>query len=314
MRISRHRRSHLISVTTAALLLGALPGSAAQALTPPGAGAAGHRLGAKPMDYDEVDCEGPAEGNVYEKPPQTGPPKTTPAKDPERKPAKEPAKDTPKGTAPAKDPEHKPAKEPERKPPKPPETAPAKPPEDPQQKPYEDWKNTRHKARAATSAAPRALPRKWPRNMPDRDEALRMLGELDVKPFDSRGYDRAFFGTSCWVRHGVDRCTTREIALKYHSVVPATLDGKCRVVGGKWHSEYDNRDMADPTHVDVDHIVSLRNAWGSGARTWSAEKREEFANDLSATPQLIVVSTWSNRRKGDKGPDKWLSLIHISCV
>ncbi|MEU1354491.1 DUF1524 domain-containing protein [Streptomyces cinnamoneus] len=163
-------------------------------------------------------------------------------------------------------------------------------------------------ANGAAAKAPqhRALPMNWPRHIPDRDEAVRMLDELEVQPFSSKGYDRKHFGATCWVRHGVNRCTTREIALKLQSVVPATLDGLCRVVGGKWHSEYDNRDMADPAHMDVDHIVPLRHAWGSGASTWSPRKRQEFANDMTATPQLIVVSTWSNRRKGDKGPDRWL--------
>ncbi|MFE5868554.1 HNH endonuclease family protein [Streptomyces roseifaciens] len=159
-----------------------------------------------------------------------------------------------------------------------------------------------------------ALPLKWPRNLPDRKEAVRMLGELEVKPFSSKGYHRRHFGSACWVPHGVDRCTTRQIALKFQSVVPATLDGRCKVVGGRWHSEYDNRDMADPAHVDIDHVVPLRHAWGSGARAWTAKKRQEFANDLAASPQLIAVSTWANRRKGDKGPEKWMPAAGAECL
>ncbi|QLE72442.1 HNH endonuclease [Streptomyces rectiverticillatus] len=160
----------------------------------------------------------------------------------------------------------------------------------------------------------RSLPLKWPRNLPDRKEAVRMLGELKVKPFSSTGYHRKHFGSACWVPHGIDRCTTRQIALKFQSVVPATLDGRCKVVGGRWHSEYDNRDMADPAHVDIDHVVPLRHAWGSGARTWTAKKRQEFANDLAASPQLIAVSTWANRRKGDKGPEKWMPVAGAECL
>ncbi|GHC64470.1 GmrSD restriction endonuclease domain-containing protein [Streptomyces cinnamoneus] len=208
------------------------------------------------------------------------------------------------------------AKAPEGMPPKAPDGEHARTAEGTQPKTAE---GTHPKApEAAPSAAPkdapakeapathRALPMNWPRNIPDRDDAARMLDELDVQPFSSKGYDRRHFGGACWVRHGINRCTTRELVLKLQSVVPATLDGLCRVVGGKWRSEYDNRDMADPTHIDVDHIVPLRNAWGSGASSWTPRKRQEFANDMTATPQLIAVSTWSNRRKGDKGPDKWL--------
>ncbi|MEV4922092.1 HNH endonuclease family protein [Streptomyces roseoverticillatus] len=168
-----------------------------------------------------------------------------------------------------------------------------------------------------TSPAPhhrgRGLPAKWPRNMPGTKEAVRMLDELKVRTFSSRGYQRKHFGASCWVRHGVDQCTTRQVLLKLQSVVPATLDGRCKVIGGRWHSEYDNRDMADPAHVDVDHIVPLRNAWGSGASHWTDRKRREFANDLTGSPQLITVSTWANRRKGDKGPDQWMPAAGGEC-
>ncbi|MGK5548270.1 HNH endonuclease family protein [Streptomyces sp. URMC 127] len=169
------------------------------------------------------------------------------------------------------------------------------------------------KTAPGTTPHHRGLPLRWPRNIPDREEAERMLGDLKVRKFNGKGYHRKYFGSTCWVRHGVDRCTTRQVALKIQSDAPVTLDGMCKVVGGRWHSEYDNRDMADPAHVDVDHVVPLRQAWGSGARNWTAKKRLEFANDLTASPQLIAVSTWTNRRKGDKGPDKWLPRAGAQC-
>ncbi|GHG54636.1 HNH endonuclease family protein [Streptomyces griseocarneus] len=152
---------------------------------------------------------------------------------------------------------------------------------------------------------------KWPRNMPDLDDATRMLRELEVRPFDSKGFDRTQFGgKSCWVLHGADKCSTRELALKALSDVPVTLRGSCKVVGGSWHSAYDNMTLTNPLRVDIDHIVPLRVAWGSGARDWPEYKRRAFANDLSGSPQLIAVSTWSNRDKGDKMPDKWLPQGH----
>ncbi|MEU4210223.1 DUF1524 domain-containing protein [Streptomyces sp. NPDC026206] len=309
-----YRRLTVPSVITAALMLGgaALPGTAAGA-APRSGPAPAHVAG--PTDYEEAACEGPApgEGDVYSRPPRVGPPKGVLPKDPQGTHHKDPHgthhKD-PQGTPardsagmPHKDPAATPAKDPAGMPHKDPAAAPVK---DPAGKPHEDPAAAPVKAPVGAHAQHRSLPLKWPRGIPERDEAVRMLEELDVKPFNSKGYDRSRFGSACWVRHGVDRCTTREIVLKFQSLVPATLDGKCRVVGGQWHSEYDNRIMADPVHMDVDHIVPLRHAWGSGANTWSPEKLQEFANDLTASPQLIVVSTWSNRRKGDKGPDKWL--------
>ncbi|MEU1375085.1 HNH endonuclease family protein [Streptomyces triculaminicus] len=152
---------------------------------------------------------------------------------------------------------------------------------------------------------------KWPRNMPDLEDATRMLRELDVRAFDSKGFERTRFGgKSCWVLHGADKCSTRELALKALSETPATLQGNCKVVGGRWHSAYDNMTLTNPLRVDIDHIVPLRVAWGSGARDWPEHKRRAFANDLSGSPQLIAVSTWSNREKGDKMPDKWLPKGH----
>ncbi|GAA2715164.1 MULTISPECIES: HNH endonuclease family protein [Streptomyces] len=283
------RATTVVSAISAAALLATLPGAAREgapaAARPQGAGAAmAHKAPQAPQDYEETACEGspPEEGDIYSRPPKTGPDSSPPGGRPQTSPSK----------------------------------APDRPPRDRPPRDSGDSRDSFEEDRAATGAAAgsvaayeRPLPLKWPRNMPDRDEAVRMLAELDVKPFDSKGYDRKHFGAACWVQHGVDRCTTRQVALKLHSDVPATLDGPCRVVGGKWHSEYDNRTMADPVHVDLDHVVSLRNAWGSGARDWTPQKRLEFANDLTASPELIAVSTWTNRRKGDKSPDQWLPQL-----
>ncbi|MEU5435978.1 HNH endonuclease family protein [Streptomyces sp. NPDC020719] len=148
---------------------------------------------------------------------------------------------------------------------------------------------------------------KWPANIPDLDDARRMLSELEVGTFDSKGFQRtAFGGKSCWVLHGANKCSTRELALKALSDIPATLKDGCKVVGGRWRSAYDGMTLTNPLRVDIDHIVPLKAAWGSGARDWPEYKRRAFANDLSGAPQLIAVSTWSNRAKDDKGPDKWL--------
>ncbi|MFG2395215.1 DUF1524 domain-containing protein [Streptomyces lavendulae] len=51
-------------------------------------------------------------------------------------------------------------------------------------------------------------------------------------------------------------------------------------------------------------MVPLANAWRSGAGSWTAERRKEFANDLTR-PQLFAVSAATNRAKGDQGPEDW---------
>ncbi|MEU7134714.1 DUF1524 domain-containing protein [Streptomyces sp. NPDC046261] len=313
--VTRRHRLTLPSAITVALAISgtALPGAAAFAAPQLGPAPAHQRHTASPADYDETDCEGPAEGDgdVYTRPPVTGQP--TKEEDAEQ-PKGKPPQDRPKGR-PARDADH--AKTPQAKEPDHPKAEPARKPEQPKAQPAKEPGHPKAPAAQKPGARPapsgvrpashRGLPLKWPKNIPDRDDAARMLDELEVRTFNSKGYDRRHFGgAACWVRHGVNRCTTREMALKIQSIVPARLEGKCKVVGGQWHSEYDNRTMNDPLHVDVDHIVPLRHAWGSGASSWPAAKRQEFANDLTASPQLIVVSTWSNRRKGDKAPDKWM--------
>jgi len=54
-----------------------------------------------------------------------------------------------------------------------------------------------------------------------------------------------------------------------------------------------------------DHVVPLKEAWISGARSWTAAQREAFANDLTR-PQLVAVTDNLNQAKGDKDVAKWV--------
>ena len=55
--------------------------------------------------------------------------------------------------------------------------------------------------------------------------------------------------------------------------------------------------------MDVDHVVSLGDAWQKGAATWSAGKRLAFANDPL---NLLAVDAAANRAKGDGDTATWL--------
>lgn len=55
--------------------------------------------------------------------------------------------------------------------------------------------------------------------------------------------------------------------------------------------------------VQIDHIVPLALAWDLGARTWTDEMRERFANDPA---NLLAVSGGANQDKGDKPPSVWM--------
>jgi hypothetical protein len=46
-----------------------------------------------------------------------------------------------------------------------------------------------------------------------------------------------------------------------------------------------------------DHLVPLKEAWLSGARDWTPQQREAFANDLTR-PQLVAITRKVNEEKG----------------
>ena len=52
-------------------------------------------------------------------------------------------------------------------------------------------------------------------------------------------------------------------------------------------------------------MVPLSNAWRSGARNWTTDRRRAFANDLR-NPQLIAVDDSTNQAKSDQGPEDWM--------
>jgi hypothetical protein len=58
--------------------------------------------------------------------------------------------------------------------------------------------------------------------------------------------------------------------------------------------------------LDIDHMVSLAEAWDSGASTWSTQRREAYANDQGAAISLVAVTARSNRSKADQDPAQWL--------
>jgi hypothetical protein len=78
---------------------------------------------------------------------------------------------------------------------------------------------------------------------------------------------------------------------------------RCRVVAGRWISPFTNRVIQNASDIDIDHVVPLAWAWERGAREWSRDKRERFAND---PVNLLPVELTLNRSKGAKGPDQWL--------
>ncbi|MFI5585282.1 HNH endonuclease family protein [Amycolatopsis sp. NPDC051758] len=132
-------------------------------------------------------------------------------------------------------------------------------------------------------------------------EARTQLGALQVAVRGTMdGYSREKFPH--WDK--VDgACDTREQVLKRDGK-DVSVDSQCAAKSGTWVSAYDGETWTKASDVDIDHMVPLGQAWISGAKSWTTERREQFANDL-VRPQLHAVTDNLNEQKSDKAPDQW---------
>lgn len=129
---------------------------------------------------------------------------------------------------------------------------------------------------------------------------------------------RGRFGPDTWPDLDRNGCTTRQDVLVRQAVSVTTRriavhDGTCEeAVAGTWIDPYTGstltfsnlKDPAQAQRLQIDHVVSLYDAWVSGARDWTDEQRVIFANDLAA-PELRAVSGDTNFAKGRAGPETW---------
>ena len=121
-------------------------------------------------------------------------------------------------------------------------------------------------------------------------ESLRIEPEYEATP-----YDRSEFPH--WDDEDGDGMNTRLEILSLE---------KIENVG--WYSRWDGEWYAgegglSAPRFDIDHIVSLKEAWVSGADEWSAFDKDGFADDML---NLTAVTASSNRSKGAKDAAEWL--------
>ena len=135
--------------------------------------------------------------------------------------------------------------------------------------------------------------------------ALSLLSKISVQREQPAGYSRSLF--KHWVDADKDSCDTREEVLIIESTSPAQVDAYgCKVIEGNWLSPYDNMGHTNPSELDIDHMIPLKEAWDSGAHNWSSSQRQLFANDLSDPRSLIAVTAGQNRSKSDRDPSNWI--------
>jgi uncharacterized protein DUF1524 len=111
---------------------------------------------------------------------------------------------------------------------------------------------------------------------------------------------------------GHNGCDTRNdvLAKQLTEVTYKAGSHQCVVMSGTLQDPYTGRTIsfrkAAASKVQIDHIYPLARAWDLGASTWPAQRRVDFANDL--TDNLLAVDGSTNASKSDQGPGEWLPL------
>jgi Protein of unknown function (DUF1524) len=159
----------------------------------------------------------------------------------------------------------------------------------------------------------------------DATQARAALNRLVVRPRPrgTEGYVRDAFGSD-WIDTDHDGCNQRDDVLLRDAVAGTTWvqqQGACDhdVLAGTWHDPYtghtltftDLKDLRQAEAIQIDHVVPLAEAWVSGARGWSRERREQFANDLG---ELLAVDGPTNMSKGDGDPASWRPRKGYQCT
>lgn len=137
--------------------------------------------------------------------------------------------------------------------------------------------------------------------------ALAVLNQLEVKGRAPKtGYSRAAF--THWSDLNRDGCDSRNEILKRDltQIVFKTGTRDCKVISGQLLDPFSGKTLifsSSKSTVDIDHLVSLSNAWQTGAAYFDKKTRESLANDPL---NLLAVDAKLNRQKGDADAATWL--------
>ncbi|MBU4215703.1 MAG: DUF1524 domain-containing protein [Actinobacteria bacterium] len=141
--------------------------------------------------------------------------------------------------------------------------------------------------------------------------ALVAVAALTVTdPATASGYDRDLFGYRA-VDLDKNGCDTRNDILARDLTATTAKAGTndCVVTTGTLTDPYSGTTIAfhrgsdTSADVQIDHVVSLQNAWLSGASTWDTTRRQQLGNDPL---NLLAVSGPLSAQKSDKDAASWL--------
>ena len=140
--------------------------------------------------------------------------------------------------------------------------------------------------------------------------AVIVLETLSVKGRAPKtGYSREAFGPS-WADADYNGCDTRNDMLR-RDLVDIVLKPRtrgCVVLEGVLVDPYSGEEIRfikgeSSDRIDIDHVVSLSNAWQTGMFQRGPEERRIFAND---SLNLLAVQGRLNSQKGDGDAATWL--------
>lgn len=127
------------------------------------------------------------------------------------------------------------------------------------------------------------------------------------------GYERSCDGGSgcvfgpAWADVDGNGCDQRDDVLHRDLTdIRVRAGSTCVVVSGTLADPYTGTTVpftkAHADEVQIDHVVPLAAAWTEGASRWTAQRREQFANDLA---NLVATTSGPNESKGDDTADEW---------
>ena len=170
------------------------------------------------------------------------------------------------------------------------------------------WLYLRDEARQQPEAGPS------PTATPSYDTARHQMESLPVRGWDRvQDFNRVRFGEP-WsddvnVEFGHNGCNTRDDVLRRDLAQLVVRPGTCFAQSGTLPDPYSGQTIAfvrgpnTSDAVQIDHVVSLSDAWYKGARLWDDQRRRDFANDPR---NLLAVGGKANFDKAFRDAASWL--------
>jgi hypothetical protein len=146
------------------------------------------------------------------------------------------------------------------------------------------------------------------------DVARQQLKALPVRGWDRTSDFRRFQFGEAWsddvnVEFGHNGCNTRDDILRRDLKNLVVRPFTCFAQSGTLIDPYTGttidfvRGPQTSNSIEIDHVVSLADAWYKGARAWDPQRRLDFANDPR---NLLAVSPQANFDKAFRDAAGWL--------